>query len=187
MLRLEILATVLVGAVVFSGCNVNLPSQATSADTTAKTDAVPTKLPEPPTSPWQVSMSHNELTGEIQLTAINGIRDHAIIVRKRGKKLDCYVTTGEFLETVDNMHSRRSMIKYKYDDGPIVSQAWIISDDNTALFYPANPKPFLQKMRNAKRFVIEYSPSEKVPQTESFDLSPFPLELADLLDKAGAL
>jgi hypothetical protein len=90
--------------------------------------------------------------------------------------LDCYLNTGSFLETVDNMHSRRSLVKYKFDDGVIVRQEWVISDDNTALFYPGSPTAFLQKMRRAKRFLIEYSPADAVPQTASFDVSEFPAE-----------
>jgi len=45
-----------------------------------------------------------------------------------GKKLDCYVNIDDFLETVDNMSSRRSLVGYKFDDGSIVRQEWVISD-----------------------------------------------------------
>lgn len=133
--------------------------------------------------PWQVSTSHNELSGEIEMTAVNGFGDHALVVRQRGKKLECYVSTGDFLLTVDNIETRRSPVKYKFDEEPIIQEAWTISADNTALFYPGNPRAFLRKMAKAKRLIIEYSPSDKVPQTESFDLSPLPRELTETLSR----
>jgi hypothetical protein len=136
-----------------------------------------------PPSLWRASTSRNELTSEVEVTAVNGFGDKTIVVRKRGTKLDLYVTTDEFLETVDNMNTRRSTVKYKFDNGPIIREAWIISDDNSALFYPGSPRTFLQKMSNAKRFVIDYSPSEKIPQTESFDVFLFPPELTEILSK----
>jgi hypothetical protein len=132
--------------------------------------------PTPTPSPWTVSASTNELTGEATVVAMNGYGDQLLIVRRRGKTLDCYVKTGKFLETVDNMESRHMVVKYKFDDGEIVRQAWTISDDNTALFFSGNPSAFLQKMRQAKRFVIEYKPADVIPETASFDVSQFPTE-----------
>jgi hypothetical protein len=131
-------------------------------------------------SPWRVSSSTNALTGEVNITAINGYGDQSIVVRLRGSKLDCYVTTGKFLETADNMDSRRSLVKYRFDDGPIVRQSWTISDDNTALFFPGNATTFLRQMHSAKRFVIEYSPADVIPETASFDVTSFPSEFSAL-------
>lgn len=141
----------------------------------------PTEPAKPPAivSPWKVSTSTNELNGVKSITATNGFGEEAIIVRLIGKKLECYVTTGTFLETIDNLDSRRTLVKYKFDNGGIVQQSWIISDDNTALFYPGNPMAFIKNMRKAKRFVIEYSPAHLVPQTASFDVSLFPSEIPD--------
>jgi hypothetical protein len=131
-----------------------------------------------PSSPWNVSTDRNELTGETTVTAVvSHSRDGGFIVRQRGKQLDCYVTTGEFLETVENMHSRLSGVGYKFDEGPIVRESWIISDDNVALFIPGNPTSYLKRMRKAKRFVIEYHSTDKIPQTMSFDVSSFPSEI----------
>lgn len=134
----------------------------------------PAQAPPVP-SPWRVSTSTNELTGAPSVTAMNGYGDRQIIVRMKGKKIDCYLTTGKFLETVDNMHSRQLMVSYKFDQGEIVRQPWTISDDNTALFVPNNIA-FLRKMSKAKRFVIEYKPADVIPETASFDVSQFPSE-----------
>ncbi len=169
-------------AVAVNGTGTKPPSSETAAAAVDVKSSSTSDAPPAIPSPWSVSSSKNELTGEIQVTAINGFRDHAIVVRKRGKKLDCYVTTGEFLETVENMDSRRSTVRYKFDDGAIVRQEWVISDNNNSLFYPADPRNFLFKMSIAKRFVFEYRPSDKVPQTQSFEVSPFPPELLGLLN-----
>ena len=137
----------------------------------APTPALPA---EAPPSAWRVSRSRNDLTGDVEITAVAASLTESLIVRQRGKQLDCYVSTGEFLETVTNMDSRGTSVRYRFDDAPIVKQTWTISDSNTGLFYPGNPTAFLRKMRKAKRFVIEYAPADKIPQTASFDVSGFP-------------
>ena len=117
----------------------------------------------------------NPVTGGVTTTA--WLKYHGrqnIYIRQRGKKLELYVDTDEFLETVDNMHSRRSPVQYKFDNGKVVRQSCIISDDNAALFYPGNPEAFIAQMRNAKNLAIEYHPADKVPQTISFDVTGFP-------------
>jgi hypothetical protein len=134
-------------------------------------------------SPWDLSTAHNDLSGQITFTAITAAThgDASLIVRLVGKKLECYVNTQDFLETIDNMNSRRSLVGYKFDDGRIVRQEWVISDDNKALFVPGNPTPFIQRMRKAKLFVIEYSPTDVLPKTATFDVSLFPEEIVNAL------
>lgn len=178
------LAVFLVGLVIIIGVVLSFRTHSgvgastTPTPSSTATDRQPEQVRP---SPWQVSSSHNQLTGETELVASNGFRDNAIIIRKRGRKLECYVTTGEFLEAAENIDSRQSVVGYKFDNGNIVRQSWMISDDNTALFYPGDPRSFLRKISRAKRFVIEFKPSDKVPQTESFDVSSFPPEVLALL------
>jgi hypothetical protein len=162
-----------VGVIIFTACDSG--SSVPTTTPAQKPISVEATQSAPP-SPWNVSTSSNELTGEITVTAINGYGDRSIVVRQKGKKLDCYVTTGRFLETVENAESRRSLVKYRFDDGDIVRQEWVISDDNEALFFPGNPTVFLQRMRRAKRFVIEYKPADFIAETASFDVSQFPPE-----------
>jgi hypothetical protein len=137
--------------------------------------------PSPPPSPWNVSTSTNEVTRETTVVATTGSGDKTIVVRQVGKKLECYLKTGQFLETVENMNTNRSVVKYRFDDGPIVSQGWSLSSDNTALFYVGDPTPFLNKMRKAKRIAIQYEPADIIPQTVSFDVTQFPVVISDIL------
>jgi len=168
-------------------CNSD-SSVATPVSEQQKPSVDPAPSPVAPiVSPWTVSVSNNELTGERTVKAIAGICrrcDQTIVIRLTGKKLECYLDTGKFLETVDNMESNLSVVKYKFDDGPIVRQSWSMSSDHEALFYPGNPSAFLQKMRKAKRFIIEYKPADVIPETASFDFPPFPTEFAQVLDAA---
>ncbi len=168
-----ILVTML--ALLVEGC-----TQSQSAPVSVSAAPPPEPFENPvPRSKWTIIKSRSDLTGETRVTAINDAsRDVSLILRLRGRKFDCYIRTGEFLETVENMHSRSSVVKYKFDEGGIVRQAWTISDDNTALFYPGNTTAFIQKLRKAKRFVIEYSPADVIPKTASFDVSLFPSEIA---------
>jgi len=127
-------------------------------------------------SPWNVGKSTNTLSGELTVTASNGYGQEGLVIRRIGKNLECYVNTGKFLETVQTMHNGGSVVKYKFDNGAVVSQTWQISSDHEGLFYPGNPSGFLKRMSQAKRLVIEYKPADTVPETISFDVSQFPAE-----------
>lgn len=157
--------------------NVVFPPKTQTPDLASPLSPVPR-----PFSPWQVSTEHNHLTGQKTFVAVNGVGVRSIIVRKVGKRVDCVVNTTEFLGTLENMQTRRSVVKYKFDDGKVVRQAWLLSDDNTSLVYPGDPKRFLRKMETAKEFTIEISPFGKSPQTESFETAPMPNELIAIID-----
>jgi hypothetical protein len=71
-------------------------------------------------SAWQVHREVNPVTGVTTITAslkYQGSRN--IIVREIGKKLECYIETDEFLETLENMHTGISTVQYKFDDGKV--------------------------------------------------------------------
>jgi hypothetical protein len=125
-------------------------------------------LPPPP-SPWHVDTDTSPLTGEITTVAESG----PLVVRLRGKKLDCYIATEQFLETVENMHSRTSLVRYRFDQGPLVNEYWTISDDNTALFAPGGCSPFLRKLSKAETLVLEYKPADVIAQTTTINVSQF--------------
>jgi hypothetical protein len=72
------------------------------------------------------------------------------------------------------MESRSVPVIYRIDDGKPVHQYWTLSDDNTALFYPGNPTPFLQKLQRAKKFHLEYPPADKIPEVISLDVYGLP-------------
>ena len=152
------------------------PTRRASVPSAEVAPAAPAPEPLTTASSWQFSDNKNELTGEDEMTAVTGVGEVNLVVRRRGKKIDCYMTTNTFLETVENMDDRLSVVKYKFDDGPIVGQSWIISSNNTGLFVPGSVMPFVRKLRAAKRFVIEYQPAHTIPQTISFDVSGFPAD-----------
>ena len=91
---------------------------------------------QPPQGYWQVDADTSPVTGLVTTTAFLKYQSKQnIYVRQRGKKLELYIDTDEFLETVANVESRHSPVQYKFDDGKLVRQSWIISGDNEALFY----------------------------------------------------
>jgi len=149
----------------------------TPSDVHVATQTSATSVPSSPTmdSDWQVDTETNPVTGIQKKVATLKYRDKQnIIIRLNGETLDCYITTDEFLETVDNMDSRVSTVQYKFDDGKVIRQGWTISGDNTALFYPGNCSPFIAQLRKAKSLAFEYRPSEKIPATITFDVAGFP-------------
>lgn len=178
------LRSVLIAVMVFCsaaiGCKqaASIPTESPSGPTpTASKDtaAAPTAASR---SPWDVSQDTNAVTGEVTKVASTGYGDEHLIVRRRGKKTDCYVTTGDFLETVDNLDSRTMAVRFKFDDGKVLRQIWTISDDNTALFCPGDGRAFLAQLSKAKTFAFEYKPADKLPKSLSFDVSDFPSDLA---------
>src|ERR1035437_8714070 len=146
-------APILVAAVLFlAGCDS--PHPITSPPGASLAEATPA-------TKWVVTSTKNDLTGALEVIAQNASsRRVHMVIRRRGKKLDCYINTDEFLETVQNMHTHKSPVAYRFDDGAIVRQAWDISSDNTALFYPGNPQPFLDKIRQSQRLVVQFEPAD---------------------------
>lgn len=133
----------------------------------------PTPAPTPAPGFWQVDKDTNPVSGVVTTVARVGGNQN-IIIRQIGKRLELYITTNQFLETTDNVETRLAPVQYKLDSGKVVRQSWELSDDNTALFYPGNPKAFIAQMRNANSLAFEYSPSGKVPDTIVFDVTGLP-------------
>ena len=177
--QMRSLTLVSFGALVLAACdsgpNVSMAEQNPSP--------TPTVTPVVPPSPWNVSSERNELTGVIDITAINGYGDQNIVIRRKAGKLELFLTTGKFLETTENMYNRLSRVRYKFDDGAIMQQEWEISSTNNALFYPGDPSAFLQRMSKAQKFVIEYQPADYVAETATFDVSQFPSEFRSKASK----
>jgi hypothetical protein len=173
----------------FSACQQESHSTGPNPGTPTAQAVQPPAPPAEP-SPWQSSTSTNAVTGEITTTAVTGYGERNLVLRQIGKKLECFLETSEFLETVENMESNRSGVAYKFDDGPVVRQGWNMSSDHTALFYPGNPAAFLSKLRKAKHLAIEFHPADKVAQTVTLDVSQLPPLFAQIIedaDKAAAI
>ena len=97
-----------------------------------------------------------------------------IYVRRKGKKIELYINTDQFLETVENLHSGVSSVQYRFDTNVPVRQGWRLSADHEALFYPGDPQSFLEQMRTAKTLHFMYNPADKEPEVINFDVTGFP-------------
>jgi len=169
-LKVKLPALCLVSLIIGIGCQVPTTTTSRSSEPVNPTPAAPVTE-----SAWQVDREVNPVTGVTTITAslkYQGSRN--IIVREIGKKLECYIETDEFLETLDNMHTGISTVQYKFDDGKVIRQGWTLSADNEALFYPGNCAPLLNQLRKAKSFAFEFHPADKVPAAITFDVSGFP-------------
>jgi hypothetical protein len=136
----------------------------------------PVAAATPPTGYWQVDSDTNAVTGEITKTAYLKFQGKQnIFVRQRGRKLECFITTDDFLETLENEDSRNSTVQYKFDNGKVIRQTWSVSANNESLFYPGTcSNTFLTQMQHAKTLAIEYRPADIVPKTITFDVTGFP-------------
>lgn len=154
------------------GCDARkAPEEASSAP-----GSVTAPSPPEPASPWDLSDSVNAVTSEKTTVASTSSGQRSFIIRRRGRMLECYVDTDEFLETMDNLHSRRAAVKYRIDEGAPVSATWTLSDSNTGLFCP-DPEAFLTRLSKSKTFAFEFTPSGKVPSSVVFDVSQYPRNL----------
>jgi hypothetical protein len=157
------------------GCNDTRTSDDSAATATPATSTGSVPTAQAVQSYWKVKSESNAVTGQLTTTAYLTYQGKQnIYVRQTGKKLECYIDTDEFLETVNNLDSRNSTVQYKFDDGKVTRQTWTLSDDNNALFYPGNPKLFLAQMRHANTLAFEYRPADRIPQTITFDVTGFP-------------
>ena len=134
-------------------------------------------------SPWTVTTEEDEDTGDVSIAAIDECRPEVdLVIRKSDKKLELYVTTGEALEPAGGPNSKRAQVKCTIDATSNPPETWILSDDSAALLFPGDPRELIRTIRGAKRLVIEYSTKRHGLQSASFDVSMFPMELADALD-----
>jgi hypothetical protein len=156
-----------------SGCN----GSAGSSKVEAKSNHEQPAASAMQTSSWKLDRDVNPVTGVVTSVAYLEFRgEQNIYIRQVGHKLDCYITTGQFLETISNVNDRVSTVQYKIDGGKLVRQGWWIGDSNENLFYPGNCEPFISQLRKAKTLAFEYSLSGKVPSTMVLDVSGFPDE-----------
>jgi hypothetical protein len=99
-------------------------------------------------------------------TVINliGAPDHARLhIRCTNNTLDIFVIWPLFMGSGD------VDVKWKFDDGPIYSQAWAGSSDGTGSFAPS-PHDFLTQLGNSKRLVIDGQPYQRESAEAVFDL-----------------
>jgi hypothetical protein len=138
--------------------------------------------PSTPPSSWNVDRETNAVTGEKTITAYDYHlldtqafnNNKSVTIRQTGSKLVAFVTTGEFLETADNMHTRAVPVIFTIDKGSPVRQTWTLSDDNTAVFYRGKVREFLNRLRGAKELSIQIPRAEYTPLVLSFDVSGLP-------------
>src|ERR1700692_114216 len=84
-----------------------------------------TATPVEPKCYWQVSSETNPVTGAVTKTAsLQYQGKQNIYVRQMGKKLQCSVTTDDFLETTSNLDSRNSTVRYKFDSAAESGMSW---------------------------------------------------------------
>jgi len=134
-------------------------------------------------TPWEVVTDEDEDTHEVDIAAINESRPEvSLVIRRHSHKWNLYVTTGEPIAIEGSPDGHRAIVKYTFDGHDPERDTWNLSADDTALFFPSDPHALIQKIRAAKKFVVEYSTQRGVTKLASFDVSMFPPELKDALD-----
>jgi hypothetical protein len=144
---------------------------------TQASSSAPPPTPKETASPWSTGYSKDDLTGVISFSAETYALNQSLCIRRIGKKFDCFVITNKFMETMENVDSQRSTVRYRFDSGPIEAGSWIMGTDHESLFVPGNAEPFIRRLSKAKTFVIQYEPAETVKESVTFQLNPFPAEI----------
>lgn len=134
-------------------------------------------------TPWNLDGEVNKVTGVktewatdeyYPSDASSDDNSYGLVVRKTGNKIQVYITTPDFFETVDNVDTGLSPVQYKFDHGRVKSMNWDLGEDNTTLFYPGNPKRFLQQLAKSSYLYFQYSPADKTPQVQTIYVAGFP-------------
>jgi hypothetical protein len=131
-------------------------------------------IPEAP-SPWSVDVTTDPVTGQTTTAALTRVTDDQyLVIRQTGEKLEAYIETGVFLETVYNLDSRESKVIYRLDGGPPKHQTWFVGADNDSLFCPGDAQAFVEQLRHSQTLYFRFQPTDEVASTLTFDVSQFP-------------
>jgi hypothetical protein len=164
---------------VLAGCKTQTPAPA------AQAQQAPVSVGQAAKGVWTLSSDTDKVTGEV--TQFASAHNSGIVLRMRGGKLDCFINTGEFLETLDNLRTGRSTVRYKFDSGRVITEGWSLGENNTSLFYPRNcAKGFLPSLRKAKTLSFQYTPADKTPESIALDVEGLPETFGEDAVKATA-
>ena len=124
---------------------------------------------------WDISSSADAVTGEKTTMAVASAgHRRALVLQIEGKKASVYVDTGHFLETVDRDQTGTAAGTYRLGSGRIERQAWDISNDGEALFYPGNARRFIRKLSHSGTLAVSYTDSDGVRHSIMFDTARLP-------------
>jgi len=154
-----------------------------SPSVSASKSASDSHPPQDISEPWYKETETDAVTGVVSKYSLhdNGF-DNGITVRQVGKVHECFVRTGDFLETSGNVESHLSTVKYRFDDGKTITQSWILGENNESLFYPGKDcSPFIKQIMKSKTLAFQYKPAETIPKSITFDLRGFPKGFFDLI------
>ncbi len=136
-----------------------------------------------PASAWKIATSHNGPVEEDLISTVSDSGRIRLIVRQFGEKLDVYLTAGEGFDEVDTASKGRSLVKYKFDNGELAQDQWIVSKHKTTLLFPGDSLDFIGKIRKSRRLEVELAMVTDSLDTESFNLALFPEGIISTLEK----
>ena len=189
-----------------AGCNPSQPRPSSSADADVPPPPEPsrvTDIPAPsvpasatlssttpgpiglalPSSAWHIFSAHNKPGQDDLISTLSESRNFNLIVRQRGSKLECYISSGDSPDELDPASKGRSPVKYRFDDGNQVKEQWRMSVHGTALLYPGDALEFVKTIRKSQRLEMEVSRSGDSADVEVFDLGLFPDGIIEALAK----
>jgi type VI secretion system protein VasI len=97
-----------------------------------------------------------------------------LIVKCANGTTDMYISWHSFLGTDS------ALITHRVGKEKAVRQAWSLSTDHLASFYPGSPVAILKKMVNTNSFVANVTPYNESPVTAIFDTSGIGEALSDV-------
>jgi hypothetical protein len=102
---------------------------------------------------------------EVVLTArATSPQGGTLVIRFKGKELDAYVSTPEIVD------DEKANVRIKFGDAEPVRQTWSRSTDYRAIFSP-DPVGLITRLESNSKFMIEYRPYQKMPDTIIFSVS----------------
>jgi hypothetical protein len=105
--------------------------------------------------------SLHSLVGDV-IIRCRGAELQRDLLCRRGK-MDAYVATDNIVD------DQSPSVRVRFDGGQPIRETWSRSADYKGMF-ASNPRQFMAEIMKSNKFLIEYSPYQRTPQTLDFDV-----------------
>lgn len=109
-----------------------------------------------------------ELASENVIKTWFGPARASLVLRCAGRSVEAFVVTGSPMKVEPKIDGKT--VTVRLDDEPLRTEAWIDSDDHTAVFAP-DAAAFVQRLRKARTFDFGYSPHNSSDAVSRFHVS----------------
>ncbi len=127
---------------------------------------------------WKVEVKEDALFGStsIFINLVDSEIKKGLSIRTKDNEVDVVIVWDDYLG------SKNLAVLYKFDDGEVQTENWVISTNGKAVFLPSSiwdenynfidrpPQEFIKQLMNADRLVVGLTPYREARQVAIFDV-----------------